>query len=56
MNYVTYPHFCRDDADLRLTLPGPAARAIGKGLTVLGGGFLFAATMYVMIVLPGLIG
>ena len=56
MSYVTYPHFYRDDADLHLTWAGPTARAIGRGLTRLAGGVLFAATMYLMIVLPELLG
>lgn len=56
MNYVTYPQFYRDDADLSLTWAGPAVRAIGRGLTCLAGGVVFAVTMYLMIVLPGLLG
>lgn len=55
MNYVIYPHACNDDADLRFTWAGPGVRAIGNGLAVLGGGILFAATLYVMIVLPDLL-
>ncbi|MGI4795110.1 MAG: hypothetical protein ACRYF2_19890 [Janthinobacterium lividum] len=54
MNYVTYPHACSDDADLPLAW-GPILRAIGKCLAVLGGGILFAATLYVMLVLPDLL-
>lgn len=54
MNYVTYPHPCSNDADLRLAWAGPAVRAVGNGLAVLGGGVLFAVTLYVMIVLPDL--
>lgn len=56
MSYVAYTHFYEDDADLHLVLPRSAARAIGRVLALLGGGILFAATMYLMIVLPGLVG
>jgi hypothetical protein len=56
MSYVTYSQFYRDDADLSLTWAGPPVRAIGRGLACLAGGALFAVTMYVMIVLPGLLG
>lgn len=55
MNYVTYPHAYSDDADLPLTWGGPTLRAIGNGLAVLGGGILFAATLYVMLLLPDLL-
>ena len=55
MNYVTYPHAGSDDADLRLTWVGPTMRAVGNGLAVLGGGILFALTLYLMIVLPALL-
>lgn len=54
MNYVSYPHACSEDADLRLGWIGPVMRAVGNGLAVLGGGILFALTLYVMIVLPDL--
>ena len=41
--------------ELRLTWFRPAARMIGDGVMWLGGGVLFAATVYVMVALPGLI-
>lgn len=56
MSYVTYPHFYRTDDELRTAWLTPAVRAVGDGLTYLGGGIAFAATVYVMIVLPGLFG
>ncbi len=42
----------RTPLDVRLA---PAVRAIGESLVWLGGGVLFAATVYVMVALPGLI-
>lgn len=56
MSYVTYPHFCRDDAELHLPWDGPMARTIGRGLARFAGGVLFATTMYLLIVLPDLLG
>lgn len=56
MNYITYPHFHTTGGEFRTAWATPTARAIGDGLTYLGGGVLFAATLYLMIVLPGLIG
>ena len=42
----------RTTLDMRVA---PAARLIGQSLVWLGGGILFAATVFVMVALPGLI-
>ncbi len=41
--------------DVRVTSLKPAVRAVVEGMKWLGGGVLFAATVYVMVALPGLI-
>jgi hypothetical protein len=45
----------RHSFDMRLTWLKPAARVAGEGMKWLGGGAFFAATVYVMVALPGLI-
>ncbi len=52
MSYITYPHFYSDDADTGLSQRAPVAvSVVGQVLSVIGGGILFAATLYLIIVL-----
>lgn len=55
MSDSTFALACNTAVDLRLTWLRPAARVIGEGAMWLGGGLLFAATVFVMVALPGLI-
>lgn len=45
----------KSSIDLRLTSLWPAARVAGEALMWLGGGVLFAATVFLMVALPGLL-
>ena len=59
MSYVTYPHFCRADAEFGLSTTEPVRSvrsvtpAIRDALRLIGGGVLFAVNLYMMIVLVG---
>lgn len=55
MSYGTHVLSYGVPLDLRLPWVMPAARVMGQGLMWLGGGVLFAATVYVMVALPGFI-
>ena len=54
MSFSTFALPYRASFDVRVTWLKPAARAVGEGMMWLGGGILFAATVYVMLALPGL--
>ncbi len=55
MSYVTHALPTTTSFDLPLTGLKQSARVIAEAVMWLGGGVLFAATVYVMVALPGLI-
>ncbi len=55
MSYGSHALQCEVPVDLRPAWLKPASRVIGEGTRWLGRGCLFAATVYLMVALPGLI-
>lgn len=56
MSYTAYAQPAQAEFQVRVAGFGPTARMAGEALSWLGGGIAFAATVYLVVALPGLFG